>query len=127
VHIFSARKLKSRYNIPIMFTLVNSNRGLVKMIVLIVIALLILAYFGLNLRSIVNSPTFQDNWALIRDAVVNVWNTYLKGPATYLWNEIFIKLIWDPAIRNLERMKNDQPTDIVNQSPITSTTTPQVP
>jgi len=93
-----------------MFKLVNSNSGLIKAIVLIIIALLILAYFGLNLRSIVNSPTFQDNWALIRDAAVSLWNNYLKAPVVYAWN-FFITYVWDPAIRNLQSGKPAVPLD----------------
>lgn len=100
-----------------MIPYINSNGGLVKTVILVVIILLVLAYFGFNLRSVVNSPTFQDNWALIRDAVVSLWNTYLRAPADYLWNQIFMPYIWQPLIRNLEKMKADQPTDIQSSYP----------
>ena len=71
----------------------NSNRGLVKMLVVILIALLILAYFGLNLRSIVSSPTFQDNWSYITNGLAYIWNTFLKGAFEYLWNHIIVPIV----------------------------------
>ncbi len=88
-----------------------TNRGLVKMIIVIVIALLILSYFGFNLRNIANSPTTQDNFSYVWGLIVHVWNDYLKTPAVFIWN-IFINYIWNPAINNL-------------QHPHTSTTTSQ--
>ncbi len=68
----------------------STNRGLIKMILIIIVVLLVLAYFGLNIRSIVASPTFQDNWAYIQSAALFVWNNFLKVPFTYLWNLIIV-------------------------------------
>ena len=81
----------------------NSNRGLIKMIVLIIVLLLIMGYLGFNLRAIVSSETFQDNWSFIRDLSVNVWNNYLSRPLGYLWNEIFIPYVWEPIINNISK------------------------
>jgi hypothetical protein len=81
-----------------------ANAGIIKMIVLIVIALLILSYFGYNIRSIVNAPNTQDNFSYVGGVVVDVWNNYLKTPATYIW-DIFVNLIWNPAIDNLKNIK----------------------
>ena len=93
------------------------NRGIVKLIILIVVSLLVLSYFGISLRTLVNSPTTQDNISYTSNGAVTVWDTYLKRPATYLWNQIFIDLIWDPAIENLKNMRNNQPTTIQNNAP----------
>lgn len=95
------------------------NKGLIRIIIIIIIALLILGYFNINLRNIVNAPTTQDNISYIATSTVFVWNNYLKAPATYVWG-IFINLIWEPALYNLEQMKNGQPTNI-------NTTTPMFP
>lgn len=64
----------------------NSNRGFIKAIVIIVIALIILAYFGLNLRNIVDSETFQDNWDFVKESVVWLWVNILKTPVLFIWN-----------------------------------------
>ncbi len=107
-----------------MFKLVNRQGGLIKAILIIVIALLILAYFGFNLRSTVNSPTFQDNWSFLWDGIVNIWNHYLKAPATYIWN-IFVVYIWDPALHNLQN-QHGVPLSDPSQSPLVSSSTPYV-
>jgi len=101
---------------------IPTDRGLIKMILIIIAALLILSYFGINLRNLVNSPTNQDNVSYVATTSVSVWNTYLKQPATYLWNDVFLNLIWNPAIDNLTRMKEGQPTDVQNSAP----TIPQI-
>ena len=99
------------------FSQIPTDRGIIKMIILIVIALLILSYFGYNLRAIVNAPNTQDNFSYVGGAVVDVWNNYLKAPATYAW-DLFMDLIWKPAIANLTNMKNGQPTNIQQIPPM---------
>lgn len=71
----------------------NSNRGLVKGMVIILVVLLILAYFGLNLRSIVSSPTFQDNWSYVTSGLSYIWNSFLKGAFEYVWNQIVVPVV----------------------------------
>ena len=89
------------------------DRGLIKMILIIVGALLILSYFGINLRNLVNAPTTQDNVSYVASTTVNVWDQYLRVPAAYAWG-IFVDLIWTPALHNLEAIKDSQPTNINN-------------
>jgi flagellar assembly factor FliW len=95
-----------------------NNHGFIKMVILIVIALLILSYFGFNLRDTVESPTTQSNFSYAKMIVVNIWNDYLKRPAKYLWNEVFIKLIWNTAVENLLRLKTPQQSTINDQAPL---------
>ena len=67
------------------------------MLVIIFIALLLLAYFGLNLRSIVASQTFQDNWNFLTNLISNIWDNYLKGAVNFIWNYILAPLISNTA------------------------------
>ena len=62
--------------------------GFIKMILLIVIALVVLGYFGYNLKDIVNSPTVHDNLVYVWDLIVKLWNTLLAEPATWIWDKI---------------------------------------
>ena len=87
------------------------------MIILVIIALLILSYFGFNLRNLVNAPTTQDNFSYTSSFVVGIWNDYLKAPLSYIWNQVFIPLIWNPFIDNLTKMKNNQPTNVELSAP----------
>ena len=96
----------------------NDNRGgLVRLVIYIVIVLLIISYFGLNIRAIVNSPAGQENFTYVQELMINVWNGYLKKPVLYLWNDIFLKLIWEPAIENLTKIKNGEPDTIRTNAP----------
>lgn len=81
---------------------ISGQKGIVRTIIMIVIALLILSYFGFNLRSIANSPTSKSNFGYVKEVIVNIWTKYLKGPVVYLWKEIFLDLIWNPALNNIK-------------------------
>jgi hypothetical protein len=94
--------------------------GFIKIILMIVAALLVLSYFGINLRELANKPTTKDNVSYVASTTVTVWDKYLKIPATYAWS-IFVNLIWTPAIHNLENMKDGKPTSINDISSSTAT------
>jgi len=97
---------------------IPTNRGsLLLWVLIIIVALLVLSYYGFSLRNLVNAPVTQDNFTYVATSTVSVWDKYLERPASYLWNDVFINLIWDPAIYNLTQMKNDQPTNIASSSP----------
>ena len=81
--------------------------GIVKLIIIIVIALLILSYYGFNLRATVESPTTQSNFSYAWSGVANIWNTYLAKPAAYLWN-IFVNDIWSPSLNDINRINDNQ-------------------
>jgi hypothetical protein len=85
----------------------KSNRGLIQLLILLLIALIVLGYYGISVRSAVNNPTTQDNISYVWNGTVNIWDDYLQAPAGYLWN-IFIDDIWTPALDNLINIKNGQ-------------------
>ena len=85
---------------------------MIKWIILCVIGLVILGYVGFDVRKAVESPTSQSNIEYVKNAVIYVWDKYLAKPAKYLWNDIFIKLIWTTAVDNLTKIKNGEPTDV---------------
>ncbi len=89
----------------------NTNRGLVKSIMIFIVVLLIISYLGLNIRGIVASPTFQDNWSFVSGNAITVWNSYLKKPVNYIWSDVFVPLIWKPAINTLLKDKTSSTTD----------------
>ena len=80
------------------------NRGGIRLIILIFIALIVLGYYGVSVRQVVQNPMSQDNLSHVWTGAVDVWQNYLQVPATYLWN-IFVNVIWVPAIINLEAIK----------------------
>ena len=64
-----------------------AQKGFVKLVLLIVIALVVLGFFGYNLRDIVNSPTVHDNLAYVWDLVVKFWDTFLATPFHWFWDK----------------------------------------
>jgi hypothetical protein len=88
----------------------EKNRGFIRLVLIIIAILLILSYFGLNLRSIVNSPTGQANFSYVKEFSLGIWNNYLKKPVTYLWNDVIYKLVWQPAINSIQNINNDSST-----------------
>ena len=72
------------------------SKGLVKQIILVTAGLILLAYLGLNLREIVESKTFTDNWHFIVDTLANLWSNYLKVPILYIYDKILMPYIWIP-------------------------------
>ncbi len=72
------------------------SKGLVKQVILVTAGLILLAYLGLNLREIVESKTFTDNWHFIVDTMTNLWSNYLKVPVIYIYSKIFLPYVWVP-------------------------------
>lgn len=96
---------------------------MIKWIIVLIIALIILGYFGFDIRKAVEAPVSQSNIEYIKNATIYVWNKYLEGPAKYLWNDVFIDLIWNTAIDNLKKIKAGEPTNIQTDTP----TVPSIP
>ena len=96
---------------------INKERGFVHTVLILIIALLILSYYGFDLKKTVEAPTTQSNFGYVIGIVKDTWHSYLAEPANYLWNDIFLKLIWRPSIRDLERVGNNEPTSIMQYAP----------
>ena len=82
-----------------------------------VILILVLSYFKISVKSVVESPTGQENISYIGGGTVSLWDRYLKEPASYLWNDVFIKIFWASFINNMERIRDGQPTDFELNAP----------
>ena len=56
------------------------------------IIVLVLSYFKISVRSVVESPTGQDNINYIGGGTRNLWDDYLQQPESYLWNDVFVNI-----------------------------------
>ena len=101
----------------------NTNKGFIQIVVLIVIILIVLGYFGLNIRDIIDSPAVSDNLSYAWGVVVHVWQNYLAAPVAYLFG-VFKNLLWGAFITNLESIKNGSGNTLENMAPSVGTTTP---
>lgn len=81
------------------------------------IIIFILSYFKVSIKSVVESPEAQENIGYVKGGSVSLWEKYLKGPASYLWNDVFIDIFWKSFINNMERIRNGEPTDYEINAP----------
>ncbi len=66
----------------------RGKRGFITAIILIVTALIVLGFFGFNLKSIVNSPTVTANLSYVWGLLVHAWNIFIVTPAVWLWDKV---------------------------------------
>ncbi len=80
---------------------------MIKWIVILIILILVLSYFGISIQSVVNSPAGQSNFSYVWNGATYVWNTYLSGPANYLWNNLGSSL-WNAFQQGVQNIKVNQ-------------------
>ena len=96
---------------------IPKNQGLIKLIVIVIIGILVLSYFGINIQSIAESPTSQSNFSYVYGIISGIWNGYLRGPVLYLWNDVFVGILWDTFKGAMADIKTGNPTNIQRMSP----------
>jgi hypothetical protein len=84
-----------------------------KTLVIIILILVGLGMLGVNVEEdIAGNEEVRSNVSYVWSGVVNFWNNYLAGPASYLWNDIFVGLIWESFIVNMQALTNgESPTN----------------
>ena len=101
----------------IKFNKLEKGISIIGILLLGIILLLVLSYFKISVRSVVESPEAQDNISYVGGGTRNLWNDYLTQPATYLWNDIFVDIFWKSFVNNMERIRDGQPTDYETSAP----------
>lgn len=98
----------------------NKQNGLISILGILIIAaivIIVLSYFNISIKTVVESPTGQENINYVKGGTVNLWTTYFQGPVSYLWNDIFINIFWKGFILNMERIRDGIPTNIESAAP----------
>lgn len=95
----------------------NKKAGFIKLIFIFIILALVISYFGIDIRGIVESETAQNNFSYVWGFIKMIWDDYLSNPITYFWNNIFIDLLWNSFIDNMERIKAGEPNDFILNAP----------
>src|SRR5512145_3066803 len=83
-----------------------NHGGFIQIILIIVIALIVLGYFGLNIADILASPVVKENLAYAWNLVKEVWGSYLSGPATWVWEHI-VSVLWDLFLEGVGNLKEN--------------------
>ncbi len=91
----------------------NQGFGLISFIIILLIVIIVLGYFGISIRSIFGGgTTARDNLEYAWQMIKYVWNTYLTVPAYYVWN-IFYNLLWRSFVENAERIRQGKPPSLL--------------
>ena len=87
----------------------NKQGGLIKMIIIIIVAILILSWFGVDIKEFFTSDQVQRNLGYVWGFITDTWHNYLAAPALKLWG-IWVSYIWDPF---MEMLKLKEHTDVL--------------
>ncbi len=68
----------------------NQKSGFIKAIILIIIAIAILSYFGINMKAI---------W----DFILDIWHKLLETPFKIVW-DFWVGNIWTPFIESIKSL-----------------------
>lgn len=69
--------------------------GFIKLIIVLVVVLIVLGYFGFNVQQIIQSPSVSGNLNYVWGLIVKLWNQFLLVPATFVWDKIIIGMVWN--------------------------------
>jgi hypothetical protein len=99
----------------------HTQKGLIKFIVLLIIFMLILSYFNIDFRAIMESPQTEQNISYVKELgistwerTVGIWNAwfrpfwdnYLSKPVLYFWQNIFIEILWTSFVQGLNALRD---------------------
>ena len=96
---------------------IQEQRGFLKLILIIIILIIVLSYFNIDIRGIIEAPQTQSNLNYAWGWVSLAWTEYLRSPVLYFWNNIFINLLWSSFVDNLERIKRGESHDFELNAP----------
>jgi hypothetical protein len=71
------------------------KKGFIKTIIIIVIALIVLGYFGFDVESIIKSERVQGNLNYVWGIIAKVWDLYLAAPVMFVWDKFFVGVVWN--------------------------------
>lgn len=94
------------------------NTGLINFILIVVFLILLLSYFNVDIKGFVEDPVTQQNITYVWGGALFIWNEYLSSPVLYFWNNIFLNLLWDSFVTNMERIKAGQPNEFEIIGPV---------
>ena len=70
---------------------------MIKKIAFVIIILIILSYFGINIRSVIDNPLLKENLNYIAGLAQGIWENYLRAPLEWLWDNYlsgFASFMW---------------------------------
>lgn len=72
------------------------KKGLIRMIILIVIAIIIVSILGFDIRTAIEHPQTQENFSYIAQLFIDLWENYLADIWSVVWKIVgpIIEWLW---------------------------------
>ncbi len=80
----------------------NKKKGFVQLIIMLLIAILALSYFGIDLEQAFTKPLFKKNLVFTWNTAKSVWVNYIYNPITGIFDK--------------DEAEGDQIDELLNQS-----------
>jgi hypothetical protein len=101
-----------------MYKVRNKQRGFIRWILVLAIALIVGSYFfDFSIQEAVEDEQTQDNFNYIKTHVIDFWNDHLAVTAHYLWDDVFIELIWSGFVDNIGNLNMGGHTLLEDSAP----------
>ncbi|MFT6361108.1 MAG: hypothetical protein ACJAV6_000590 [Candidatus Paceibacteria bacterium] len=89
----------------------TGEKGLIKWLLIIIIAIILASYFfDFSVQDAIENEQTQSNLGYIKENFIYFYDTYLRATIEYLWNDIFIDLIWNTFTENMQAIQDGEPT-----------------
>ena len=83
------------------------EQGFISAVIVIIITFALLKYFlNWSVIDFVQSESVARVIGYLKRFIIIVCESFIKGPATYIWNEIFVGIIWEFIVDSYEILKN---------------------
>ncbi|MFA6524010.1 MAG: hypothetical protein WC264_00845 [Candidatus Paceibacterota bacterium] len=98
----------------------NNKKGgisILGIVLLGIILIIILGYFNINIKAVVESPNTQSNFSYIKSSGRSLWNDYLKKPFSNVIGSDTVQVFWDSFLKNMKNIHDGKPTDFQKVAP----------
>lgn len=83
---------------------------MIRLLTVVILLLVILGLLGVSVQhDVVENPGVQENTSYVESGITQFWNNYLAGPFDYLWNDVFVDILWAAFIENMHRLRDGEP------------------
>lgn len=95
----------------------KGGMSILGIIILAVLLILVLSFFNVSLKAVVESPKAQDNFSYVGSSGRSLWNDYLKKPIKDVLDYAGVKYIWSSFVSNMQQIQEGKPTDFQKLAP----------
>lgn len=77
----------------------KGERGFIGTVVLIVVVIFVVSYYGFDLREIIESPETKQNFLYTREWIVYIWKNFIVEPFSIAWHYLVLFLKFLKSIK----------------------------